>query len=459
MRTSFPPQLDWLMRKFLGPLTLLIVPGIVVAADSRSGEQIYRQRCASCHGPAGEGTEEHYPQALTGKRTAAQLVRFISRSMPKDDPKKCTGADAEKVAAYIFDAFYSPAAQARNKPPRIELARLTVRQYRNAVADLIGSFRGSNTTVPERGLKASYFKSFGFRTRNRAFERTDPLVQFNFGEASPEPKKLEAHAFSIRWEGAVIAPETGEYDFVVRTEHAARLWVNDLKHPLVDGWVKSGPDLAEHHASLFLLGGRAYPLRLEFSKGKQGEADGKKTPEKHPPVKASIALEWKLPHRAAEPIPERNLTPGRAPEALVVATPFPPDDRSVGYERGTSISKAWDQATTDAAIEIAGYIVAHLRELSGVSETASDRRPRLRDFCLRLAERAFRRPLSEEQKRLYVDHQFEASRDLDTAVKRVVLLVLQSPPATVTMWRRESRLRFGTRCPTFRCSKRQPQAG
>ena len=50
---------------------------------------------------------------------------------------------------------------------------------------------------------------------------------------------------------------------------------------------------------------------------------------------------------------------------FVLATRFPPDDRSVGYERGTAISKAWDEATTDAAIEAAGYVAEHLQRLAG----------------------------------------------------------------------------------------------
>jgi len=29
------------------------------------------------------------------------------------------------------------------------------------------------------------------------------------------------------------------------------------------------------------------------------------------------------------------------------AAPFPPDDRSMGYERGTSVSKEWEEATTE----------------------------------------------------------------------------------------------------------------
>src|SRR5262249_19264207 len=189
----------------------------------------------------------------------------------------------------------------------------------------------------------------------------------------------------------------------VRTEHAARLWVNDTRptRPLIDALVKSGND-TEYRASVYLLGGRAYPLRLEFAKGKQGGDDSKKQKEKAPAGKASGALLWKPPQGAAEVVPSRNLSPDRSPETFVVTTPFPPDDRSVGYERGTSVSKAWDQATTDAAIELAGYVAERLRELTGVEPDATDREARLRTFCLRFAERAFRRPLTDEQQAAYV---------------------------------------------------------
>jgi hypothetical protein len=403
---------------------LLPTPG-AVAADP-NGEQIYQKRCASCHGAKGEGTDENYPHPLTGDRSLTQLAGFIARRMPKDDPKKCTAEEAQKVAGFIYDAFYSKAAQQRNKPPRIELSRLTVRQYRHAVADLIASFRSPGRWDDKRGLHAEYFKAFGLRDRNRVFERTDSEVRFDFGTISPSLEKIETHRFSVRWTGSVLAPETGEYEFIVRTEHAARLWLNDVKRPLIDAWVKSSSD-TEHHATIFLVGGRVYPLRLEFAKGKQGVADNKKKEPDPPPTRASIALEWRLPHRAAEVVPGRNLSPVRFPEAFVAATPFPADDRSQGYERGTAVSRAWDQATTDAAIEVAGYVLGHLQELTGVRDDAPDRPARLREFCCHFTERAFRRPLTDEQQRLYVDHQFEAARDLETAVKRVVLFVLKSP--------------------------------
>ncbi|HUE74962.1 MAG TPA: DUF1592 domain-containing protein [Pirellulaceae bacterium] len=413
-------------------LTLALVAALAMAppirAHERSGEAIYKEQCASCHGGKGEGVDEFYPTPLIGDRSLAELTQYIDESMPEDDPGKCAGEDAAKVAAFVFDAFYSPIAQARNKPVRIELSRLTVRQYKNALADLVGSFRAAGTWDQERGLRGEYFtgRRVGGR-RGRQLERVDPTVSFDFGEVSPDPEKLDDPAnFSIGWEGSILAPETGEYEFIVRTEHAARLWVNDQELPLIDAWVKSGSD-TEHRGTIRLLAGRAYPLKLEFSKAKQGVNDSKKQKAPPPPVKASVALLWKPPHQAVEVIPARFLSPQENPELFVVQAPFPPDDRSVGYERGTSISKEWDQATTEGAIETAGYVADHLTELAGVSDDASDRSERLKDFCRRFVERAFRRPLTDEQRAFFIDRHFEQAPDATNAVKRVVLLSLKSP--------------------------------
>jgi hypothetical protein len=405
---------------------LLTLSGAVDAAERRTGEQIYKEQCASCHGKNGEGSKE-YGHPLEGDKSIGQLAKYIAKSMPDDDPGTCVGEEADKVAAFIHKAFYSKTAQARNKPPRIELSRLTVRQYQNTLADLIGSFRSPAKWDDQRGLHGEYFKSRR-RSRNgqRLIERVDPEISFDFGVESPDSsKEFDKHKFSVNWEGSVLAPETGDYEFIVRTEHAARLWINDLKRPLIDAYVKSGND-TQYRQSIRLLGGRVYPLRLEFAKGKQGEPDKKKV-EEPKPTKASITLLWKIPQQAEQVIPRRNLSPSKVAESFVVQTPFPPDDRSVGYERGSSVSKAWDQATTDAAIEVAAYVAARLAELSGTKEDAKDRELRLREFCATFVERALRRPLSDDQKKLFVNRMFETSKDADTALRRAILLALKSP--------------------------------
>ncbi len=386
------------------------------------GARVFRERCASCHGRSGEGVKGKYRRALVGDKSVAQLARYIEKEMPDETPEECVGEDARRVARYIHDAFYSPLARERNRPARVELTRLTVAQHRNAVADLIG---GSGAVVKmgeERGLRGQYFNARD-PGRDRVIDRRDARVRFDFGKLNPDPKKLGKDGFAARWEGSLLAPETGRYEIIVRTDHAARLWLNDPLAPLIDVWVKSGSD-TEFRASTFLLGGRWYPLKLEFSSRKQGVRN--KGPELDS-RSAFISLEWKLPHRVATTIPRRCLSPQSSPETFVPRTAFPPDDRSVGYERGTSVSKAWNDATTAVAIETADRVIRRISRLAGVGSKDPERAGKLRAFCERFVEGAFRRPLTVAERRLYVDRQLSSTADENTAVKRVVLLTLKSP--------------------------------
>ena len=203
--------------------------------EAPAGREIYIQRCAECHGANGEGTELDYPKPLTGDRTLEQLTTVVDETMPSGFPEECTGEDAAAVSAYIYDAFYSPEAQQRNAPPPIELSRLTVPQYRNAVADLIATFRGPMNRGDERGLHAEYFNSGRYDRRRRVLESVDPAVDFDFGIQAPPSEGFEnRNEFSIRWEGAVLAPETGHYDIIVESDQATRLYLNDMDEPLVD---------------------------------------------------------------------------------------------------------------------------------------------------------------------------------------------------------------------------------
>ena len=167
-------------------------------------------------------------------------------------------------------------------------------------------------------------------------------MQFDFGESSPDCEKLNPQLFSIRWTGSVFAPETGEYEFVVRSEHGTQLWINDHARPLIDDPVRSKDD-TESRATIFLLGGRFYPLKLDFVKIVGQEDDSKEEKARRPLGEGVDCAYVEAPAARREVIPGRNLSPNEVPETFVVATPFPADDRNVGYERGRSVSKDWDQ--------------------------------------------------------------------------------------------------------------------
>src|SRR5207248_5223628 len=52
---------------------------------------------------------------------------------------------------------------------------------------------------------------------------------------------------------------------------------------------------------------------------------------------------------------------------------------------------------------------------------------RVRDFCRQFVERALRRPLTADQEQFFIGREFGSAPELETKVKRVVLLALKSP--------------------------------
>ena len=393
--------------------------------QEQNGLILFREHCSRCHGDNGEGSDS-YPDPLQGNLSVNQLVSYIDKTMPEDDPSQVTGESAKHIAETIHSSFYSLIAQDKNKKARLELSRLTVRQMRESLADIIGSFRHPHPTAEkQRGLRAEYFDSRKFSKRSCVLERLDPKIQFFFGEASPSPEKIQPERFSIRWDGSVIPAETGRYEFIVRTNQAVRVFVNETEatEPLIDAAVKSGNE-QQYRASIRLLGGRAVPLRVEFSKGRQGVA---KAGQDNPNTDAFIELLWKPPYGVAQVIPERCLSPTTSPETYVLPTSFPPDDASVGYERGSLISQEWFTATTMAALDTADYCLKHIDELASVRRNAADRKVKLENFAVTFAEKAFRAPLTEMIRKQIVLESFSASSDLDTALRQSLLRTLTSP--------------------------------
>lgn len=417
-------------RSAWGLLSSSLLMGAAIVAPGQKagspkgldGAAIFAARCAPCHGKKGEGGAG-YAKPLAGSRTAKELASFIHTAMPPAGPKPSV-AESGAVAAYMYDAFYSPIAQERLRPPRVTLSRLTVKQYRNAVADLVGSFHAA---IPQKlgGLRAEYFKGRNFDPKDRLIERVDPEVRFDFGTAAPAPQGFDPYNFSAAWQGSVVAPDTGEYEFVIQSDQAVRMWLNGSRRPVVDGWVRSATE-KEFSGTVSLLGGRSYAVRLEFTKATPGVDDTEKRKGK-PVPHAGVALLWRKPKQALEPIPARCLSPEWSPMLYVPSSPFPPDDRSIGYERGNTVSKAWEDSVTAAALDAAGYIVDNAPSVTGVPDDAKDRRERLQGFCRDFLRRAFRRPSVPDVEKAYVDRQFASTADADTALKRSILMTLMSP--------------------------------
>lgn len=397
-----------------------------VDLNHHPGRAIYTKLCVECHGDEGEGVEGKADDPLIGNRDLSSLAGRIERTMPEDKEDLCVGPDAKAVAEYIYHAFYSAEAQARLIDVKKSFTRLTVPQHKNSIMDLISSFRnGYHVGLGDkRGLKGDYYGGYKYNTDKEKkgadrFDRTDPWLKFDFGNQAPrvpEGKELQPGEFSIRWSGGLIAQETGTYEFVIKTRNGAVLQINESDFDAtktVDAWVSPNNEIREVRGSIFLQGGRVYPVRIDFFKYKED--------------KAYFELLWKPPHGVEQTIPTHVLTPDRYYESMVVETPFPADDRSFGYERGSSVSQEWFDAVTSSAFEAADYIANHLDELAGIKKDDPERAKKIGEFGVAFTSRAFRRPLTEEERVYFVDRRFQEADSLEKAVRRLVLLTLTSP--------------------------------
>jgi mono/diheme cytochrome c family protein len=395
------------------------------AALMQSGKMIYEAQCASCHGENGEGGSHEYQDPLIGDLSLASLTRKIERTMPEDDEGACVGEDAAAVGRYIYDTFYSPQARAAQlatlKP---DLQRLTVPQHRRTVADLVGSFRSGHdkTYTEKRGLSMRVNGRHPTEKDNDKkkwvdHRETASEVFYEIADKSPYDDIDRGERIEITWDGSVLAERTGEYEFVIRSRNGFDFWFNEpnwRRTPQVDGSVVSGNDVREIKYSAFLIGGWAYPIRLKWMLSEKEKA-------------GSVQLLWKPPGGVTERIPMRSMMPQETPKVAVISTPFPPDDASLGYERGTAVSRAWQEATVRAAIEAANLVVDDLDDLAGIqSANDPEREAKIRKFCERFVARALRRPLDDDAKKRFVDKPFAGAPNTDAAVKRVVLMTLCS---------------------------------
>jgi thiosulfate dehydrogenase len=117
--------------------------------DRAKGEAIYNDRCATCHGPDGQGVQigDKIAGPLWGPRSwndgagAARvytLAGMIRYSMPYLDPGNITDADAQQVAAFI-DSKPRPAFPFKDKDYRVEKLPVDAVYYTRQLANAEGA--------------------------------------------------------------------------------------------------------------------------------------------------------------------------------------------------------------------------------------------------------------------------------------------------------------------------------
>ncbi|WP_345074509.1 PA14 domain-containing protein [Hymenobacter fastidiosus] len=158
---------------------------------------------------------------------------------------------------------------------------------------LLLSVRLPAQSLPGTGLRGQYYDGRNF---NRlVLTRTDPTIDFSWTTGPPNLMGISrrfvapgpgvpAEYFSVRWTGHIFIPVTGRYTFRILSDDGMRVWVGGKK--ILSAW--RDQVATESAAEVTLVGGRYYPLRVEYY---QVQWDTR------------ALLTWQLPGSAAEPQP------------------------------------------------------------------------------------------------------------------------------------------------------------
>ena len=390
-----------------------------LSQDFLQGKEIYQTKCAQCHGSAGQGVAEHFQDPLTGDLSIKELASVIHETMPEGEPKSLTPEQAASAASFVHHEFYSPYAQLRNSPPKKAFSRLTADQYKRSVADLMSVCIGrAQPWTQERGLQRVIAQGEWNKDRKEVEKKVDSQLVWEWTEPKPIPE-VDHERWQIRWSGTLLAPITGTYEFILDSTINTKFFLNDERNPLIDASVVSY-ESSVNSATIHLVAGQVYRFVLDASRHKE--------------PKPKLSLTWKPPAGIQGPIPESYLSPSWAPACLSVSTQFPPDDASVGYERGTSISKEWFEALVFSAIEVGNQLASDPKRWMPKEANDPNNVEHIKKWCSLWVSSALRRPLSDQDKLHYIDAHFDNGITLENSIKKVCILALTSPefqyPAT-----------------------------
>ncbi|MBN1803710.1 MAG: hypothetical protein JW837_00525 [Sedimentisphaerales bacterium] len=130
--------------------------------------------------------------------------------------------------------------------------------------DGVGEYKGDvwsfKTAKDGGGLRADYYNDDNLMTL--VLTRTDPQINFNWGDpGSPDPAINEDN-FSVRWTGEIEAGYTETYTFYPKTDDGVRLWIGGVK--LVDSWETVPLYPIEHSGTISLVEGSTYRIVMEY---------------------------------------------------------------------------------------------------------------------------------------------------------------------------------------------------
>ena len=187
--------------------------------ESWDGAAVYAEQCASCHGDAGEGGLGPAVYSWADGRDA--LVANIDETMPYVDPSECrTGGCAEAVADYVLGLDGVVLCDDPPLPAR-RLRLLTRREYAATVRDLLAPLGGMRETGPDPCTDGT---TFTYDAGGRSLGSVHVAGSFNGWDPAAWPMRAEGGVWTL----TRVVPE-GRHEYKLVLDGGE--WITDPANP------------------------------------------------------------------------------------------------------------------------------------------------------------------------------------------------------------------------------------
>ena len=150
------------------------------------------------------------------------------------------------------------------------------------------------------GMRGDYYKGMNFE--NFILTRTDPQINFNWGDPGGPDPTVGNDNFSVRWTGEVEAAFTENYTFYATTDDGVRLFVDGQL--LVNQWVDRAA--TESRGKIDLIAGNTYSLVMEYYENAAGAVAELRWSSPRTPKQLIPQAALALPVKASSPTPRSS---------------------------------------------------------------------------------------------------------------------------------------------------------
>jgi len=168
-------------------------------------------------------------------------------------------------------------------------------------------------TTSDGSLIGEYFNTMD-PVGQPVLTRSDPMIDVDYGTASPAPDVVNEDGFSVRWRGELLVPFSEEYTFYTRTNDGSRLWIDEKL--IVDKWAWVNRVVDTRSEPIELVGGERYSIRMEWF-NEDGNSEAHLLWESASQSKAIVpSAAFSPPVRAGNPRPSNEAVDARLMPSL-----------------------------------------------------------------------------------------------------------------------------------------------